>query len=651
MDRLNKVHERAETARRKAIKALERLAEKGVRFDLPAPQPALEQCRIKMAENRYKVLVVGEAKRGKSSFINAIIGRDILPTEQQIATSQVFCVSQAERESYRLRFEDGSEKPITLADLPRYGSQEFADEQGEPQLSETIKWIEVEVPVRFLPKGLALLDTPGTGSMYVRHAQITHRYAREADAIIFVLDSEKPIIQEELDFLNMILGVTRSVFFIQTKIDAFSKDTWEEIQRRNQEVLRQKFSDRLPDNRVWPISNLNLRKAAKTESEQDADDYIMVSRHKELAAALQAFLARVADWSRTVDAMLLAEQYHSSSRKILSTRSANLSEESKKKRAEFQKMQMHRNQQFDADWGERGQKRKEAMDRIRKVITAAKINFRQAMEPGSEIIMALESKIDQLKSVKNANHLHEMISSELTSRISEEWQQICDQVKAQCLQVLSTFIEDAEAVQIGIDQKVAGPAGVNQPRKRFKDDRWARIKNARVDFYTASGLSDGFLLFASILMIPVSAPVSLALWFGIAVATIRGLFKGGEIQVRNAQQESRKYLNQLVQQVRRHFFEVNIKSSYSNRVDEYFDDLEKNLSERIHAIAKLKLEESQVEIARLSKEDQLNEEERKAKAAQSREQLAEWDALGLSIREVISELKELDKSMAVPVAS
>jgi predicted GTPase len=647
MDRLNKVHERAETARRKAIKVLERLAEKGVRFDLPAPQPALEQCRIKMAENRYKVLVVGEAKRGKSSFINAIIGRDILPTEQQIATSQVFCVSQAERESYRLRFEDGSEKPITLADLPRYGSQEFADEQGEPQLSETIKWIEVEVPVRFLPKGLALLDTPGTGSMYVRHAQITHRYAREADAIIFVLDSEKPIIQEELDFLNMILGVTRSVFFIQTKIDAFSKDTWQEIQRRNQEVLRQKFADRLPDNRVWPISNLNLRKAAMTESEQDADDYIMVSRHKELAAALHAFLARVVGWSRTVDAMLLAEQYHSSSRKILSTRSANLSEESKKKRADFQKMQMQRNQQFDADWGERGQKRKEAMDRIRKVITAAKINFRQAMEPGSEIIMALESKIDQLKSIRKANHLPEMISSEFTSKISEEWQQICDQVKDQCLQVLSAFIEDAEAVQKGIDPKVAGPAGVNRSRGRFKNDWWARVKTARMDFFTASGLGAGILFFVP----TVTIGLSLALMAGILLATARGLFKGGEVQVRNAQQELRKYLNQVVQQVRRHFFEVNIKSSYSNRVDEYFDDLEKNLSERIHAIAKLKLEESQAEIARLSKEDQLNEEERKAKAAQSREQLAEWDALGLSIREVISELKELDKSMAVPVAS
>src|SRR5919107_5613708 len=50
-------------------------------------------------------LVVGEAKRGKSTFVNALIGRDILPTDVRVATSQVFDVRPADREAYHLRFE------------------------------------------------------------------------------------------------------------------------------------------------------------------------------------------------------------------------------------------------------------------------------------------------------------------------------------------------------------------------------------------------------------------------------------------------------------------------------------------------------------------------------------------------------------------
>ena len=45
------------------------------------PPAALGRYRHKLRENAYKVLVVGEAKRGKSTFVNALIGRDVLSTE------------------------------------------------------------------------------------------------------------------------------------------------------------------------------------------------------------------------------------------------------------------------------------------------------------------------------------------------------------------------------------------------------------------------------------------------------------------------------------------------------------------------------------------------------------------------------------------
>ena len=107
------------------------------------------------------MLVVGEARRGKSTFVNALIGCNLLPTDVDIATSQVFRICPAQRETCRLRFEDGSQEAINAADLPRYGSQVIADVEGVPRLDQLIRWIEVDVPTRFLPANVRILDTPG----------------------------------------------------------------------------------------------------------------------------------------------------------------------------------------------------------------------------------------------------------------------------------------------------------------------------------------------------------------------------------------------------------------------------------------------------------------------------------------------------------
>jgi len=245
------------------LRIFSELAEKTSQFELPKLPQAVDEYRQKLEENTYNVLVVGEAKRGKSSFVNALIGKDLLPTDVDIATNQIFRVSYAEQEAYRLRFEDESTRDITAQELVEYGSQMVADRIGLslPNLY-FLRWIEVDAPIRFLPPRVSLLDTPGLGSLYAAHAQLTQRFVPRADAVIFVLDSNQPVLQFELDFVEALLKVTRHIFFIQTKIDLYDKEDWQRVLQRNEEILQNHFKDRLDDTRVWPISNLNLMKAA-----------------------------------------------------------------------------------------------------------------------------------------------------------------------------------------------------------------------------------------------------------------------------------------------------------------------------------------------------------------------------------------------------
>src|SRR5215207_2417329 len=447
MNESNATMQKAESVRRETNAVLENLTQKAAKFELPQPPEVLETFRDKLQENTYKVLVAGEAKRGKSSFVNALIGQDILPTDVRVATSQVFKVSPAEREAYRLRLEDDSVQEITPEDLPRYGSQVLEDVGERPRLDQIIRWIEVDEPhIRFLPEGVSLLDTPGLGALYAAHAQITHRFVPQADAVVFVLDSEKQIVQTELDFIEKILDVTSDIFFIQTKIDLYGEEQWRNVQQRNREILEERFQGRLTDTRVWPISSKLLLAAAA--GAEDAEEDLEDSRHEELETALQAFLYRVAGWSRSAAAVVLADDFHSTSRQVLAGRLATLEEGSAQKHAELQQLAADRIRQFEIDWGPQGQKRRELAEGIRRIIAQGKGSILEAVRPGGLIDAAGRARIQATGSAEDAEELARTMPGEVSARALDEWRQVWELTHKRCFELLKPFLDAADAMSL-----------------------------------------------------------------------------------------------------------------------------------------------------------------------------------------------------------
>ncbi len=438
----NAVLDRADSVRQKTLTILGSLMERARAFGLPDPSPSLSQSRHKLVDNTYQVLVVGEAKRGKSTFVNALIGRDILPTDVDIATSQVFRVCPAEREAYRLRYEDDSLEEIKVGDLPRFGSQIVADAGGLPRLDQIIRWIEVDVPVRFLPANVRVLDTPGLGAIYAGHALITERFVPEADAVLFIVDSQAPIGEPEIQIIAKLLKVTRSIFFVQTKIDQFRREVWQEIQKRNQEILKARFGDRLEDTRVWPISSINLRKAAQTGD----DDYLMVSRHTELALALRAFLDRVSGWGRSAEALVMAAQYHAASHQLLAARLAALTGESQQKRAEVQQRAVERRRLFEADWGEHGQKRQDLVQSIQRIAALGRQAIRSGLQSGGDVERHFRDRIEELTTAADSTELLQTLPQQVEVHALNLWGEVRKTTEAKCTQVLAPFALAAEGL-------------------------------------------------------------------------------------------------------------------------------------------------------------------------------------------------------------
>jgi GTPase SAR1 family protein len=645
MSSANDTTARSENLRRETISLLEIVSQKAAEFDLPEPPEALERFRQKLSDNIFKVLVVGEAKRGKSTFVNALIGRDILPTDVDVATSQVFHISPSERPAYRLRFEDDSTQEITLEELTRYGSQATVDKEGIQPLSKLLRWIEVEGPITFLPKGVRLLDTPGLGALYSAHAQITQRFVPHADAVIFVLDSGQPIVQEEINFIETILGATSSIFFIQTKIDQHGREHWQEIQRRNQEILKEHFKDRLTDTRVWPISSTNLRKAADPDNE-DAETHLMVSRHKELASALRAFLFRAAGWSRAAEAVLVAGHFQTHSRQLLATRQAALVEETKQKRAELHERVTEQKQEFELEWGERGQKRQRLLGEIRNISGVAKKNFIQTLAPHGPIDFQQLELIEALTTLEAVQQRGQAISGEVIGAATEQWQRICREAQARCMERITPLLKEAAALTTIEDVSVANIAVRDRALLDFEGMLWKSAKGARTDAMVASGLvtaiGSGASYLFSIAFPPFLVVAAVAALWGAKV----GWSESKQREVEMAKPKLRSHLMVVLQQVRQYFFDVDISTARLSRVDEYFDRMERNLFDQIQKLTEEKSKEAKLEARRLIELAELDGRQRTEQIETNRRQIAEWDKIGATIKGLMMQLRQLEHSHA-----
>jgi predicted GTPase len=174
----------------------------------------LEQAARRLSEDRLNLVVVGEFKRGKSTLINALLERDLLPTGVVPLTSIITLVRFGERERLIVRFLDGSESEHPLADL-----NAFVTEAENPNNERGVEIAIVELPHPLLERGLQLVDTPGLGSVHVHNTETARRFFPQIDAALVVLTAEQPLSGDEQRLLAELAERTPKLFYAVNKVD------------------------------------------------------------------------------------------------------------------------------------------------------------------------------------------------------------------------------------------------------------------------------------------------------------------------------------------------------------------------------------------------------------------------------------------------
>ncbi|MCU1366574.1 MAG: hypothetical protein JWN39_2213 [Ilumatobacteraceae bacterium] len=171
------------------------------------------------------VCVVGEFKQGKSSLINALLGQELCPVDDDLATSAITLLRFGDEQTAVVRRKEG-DKDVSES-VPVGSIKDWVSEIGNPGNLKRVERVEMTCNSTLLKQGLVVVDTPGMGGLGAGHAAATLGFLPFADGLVFVSDASAELSAPEIAFLKQARELCPTVLFVLTKIDLYP--SWEKI--------------------------------------------------------------------------------------------------------------------------------------------------------------------------------------------------------------------------------------------------------------------------------------------------------------------------------------------------------------------------------------------------------------------------------------
>ena len=175
-----------------------------MRFGASDEDKATLASSIRQLDEFFMLVVVGEFNSGKSAFINALVGRQVVKEGVTPTTAQI----------HVLKYGD------TIAqstDAQILGDQILGEQIfGKQRIAVTT------APAEFL-REVQIVDTPGTNAIIREHEQITTTFVPRADLVLFVTSADRPFTETERAFLETIRDWGKKIVIIVNKVDIFER--------------------------------------------------------------------------------------------------------------------------------------------------------------------------------------------------------------------------------------------------------------------------------------------------------------------------------------------------------------------------------------------------------------------------------------------
>lgn len=241
------------------LKRTKRLARQLLEFcqttGLALPDELKDACselEQRCAETSFQVVVVGMFSRGKSTFLNALIGRRLLYESDREATGSITFLRNSALSSVEIRSPGGTER----FPLDEHSYDKIRERVDRNNKESSATQVFVDCPLEHFDEDILFVDTPGLNGLGEEQAKVTRQAMDHADAVIFLVlpksleETELALLRGENPYIGKLR--TRNILFVMTKIgpmlDGVPPEREEEkLDRFREEIKRQLRRNGLED--------------------------------------------------------------------------------------------------------------------------------------------------------------------------------------------------------------------------------------------------------------------------------------------------------------------------------------------------------------------------------------------------------------------
>ncbi|MCL2690359.1 MAG: dynamin family protein [Chitinispirillia bacterium] len=259
--------------------------------DFTAYGKQLFELKTRLSKGRLHFAVLGQFNRGKSTFINALLGMKTLPTSVLPLTSVPTIIEYGTKQSCKIRFLNGKEDLIVNECAQRIENtlRQFVAEESNPQNRFGVKDAVVTCGSPLLSNGTVLIDTPGFGSTHLHNTQTTLDLLAECDAALFLLSADPPMTQTEMEFLRQVKNYVPKLFFALNKVDLLTEDGLEEVDTFIKKILNRELG--ITDDQIT-LFHTSARIAMQAAAQDLKDESWAKSGIEELKKTVLDFMIR-----------------------------------------------------------------------------------------------------------------------------------------------------------------------------------------------------------------------------------------------------------------------------------------------------------------------------------------------------------------------
>ena len=196
-----------------------------VRFGASSDEQRALTTSVAQLDEIFLLVVVGEFNSGKSAFINALVGENVLQEGVTPTTAQIHLLKSGE--------------------------------PGHPPSSDGA--VRVVTAQSELLADVHIVDTPGTNAIIREHERLTSDFIPRSDIVFFVTSADRPFTETERAFLAAIRDWGKKIVIIINKVDILSRpDELEEVRTFVADAARALLGFN-PD--IFPVSARLAQKA------------------------------------------------------------------------------------------------------------------------------------------------------------------------------------------------------------------------------------------------------------------------------------------------------------------------------------------------------------------------------------------------------